>query len=726
MNTHHTATFSLTPTAHACRIALVSALMGTLATPSFAQIAPADAAAPSATAAVTLAAPDAPELPTVVIMTKRANRVSKGATGLPMEVKETPQSISTIDKEDINDFGFTGSNDVLWLGTGINVEQYESNRASYNARGFDVQLTQIDGLGMSNAWGNVVGQQDAFLFEKVELIRGANGLLTGAGNASGTINYVRKRPFNKDGGEVQLTTGSYGQVRGALDYNKVLTDDGRWAGRLVVSKDDKGAHLRAVNTDRTSLYGAVDGQIGDNGVLTLGFTHQNAKQTSPLWGNLTLNRVDGSQAEFDASSSTSQDWTYWNAKSTSAFVEYTHLLSSSWEAKVTLNKSRTDEDTRLLYAYTSGGLNLDNTGLLGWPYSSKTVTDNDLLDVNINGVFNAFGREHSLIAGMSHSTQSNETGVFNVAPADMFLALPAFPYGGHVYPEPTWGALTPSTSGEQKLTRMYGATRWALADGVKAIVGFNAVKLDREGSSRYGSGVNATSYPSTRETSPYLGFTYDLSPNVLGYVSYSDIFQYQDQTDINGKFLDPMKGVNQEIGVKADWLDRRLLTTFAVFGAQQKGLATYAGLTSAGRYYYAPQTVKSRGFEAEASGKVGVDSKLTVGLTHLKLTGADGQSTFEWVPRTTFNVRYDTRVAALPQLKLGIAGRWQSAVGNTHGVKQDAYLTANAFASYAINNKTSLRLNVYNLFNKKYLSSLQYGAIYGAPLNGAFTLEYKL
>jgi outer membrane receptor for ferric coprogen and ferric-rhodotorulic acid len=726
MNTHLVAFFSLTPTARACRLALVYALMGGLAAPALAQVAPGQTAAPGPLAEEAATAAEVPELPAVVITTKRANRVSKGATGLPMEVKETPQSISTIDQEDISDFGFTGSNDALWLGTGINVEQYETNRATYNSRGFDVQLTQIDGLGMSNSWGTVVGQQDSFLFEKIELIRGANGLLTGVGNASGTINYVRKRPSNKDGGEVQLTTGSYGQVRGALDYNKVLTEDGRWAGRLVVTKEDADSYLRAVNTDRSAFYGVVDGQIGDSGVLTLGLSHQDSQQTSPMWGNLTLNRVDGSQAEFDVSSSTSQDWTYWNTQTTSAFVEYTHALSPLWEAKVTFNKSRTDEDTRLLYAYTSGGLNLDNTGLYGWPYSSTTETDNELLDVNVNGLFEAFGREHSLIAGASHSTQAYDTAVFNPDPADMFLALPAFPYGGNVYAEPSWGALTPSTSGEQKLTRLYGATRLSLTGDLKAILGINAVNLEREGGSVYGTGVTVTSYPSTRKNSPYLGFTYDFSPNVLGYASYSDIFQYQDQADINGKFLDPMKGRNQEIGVKAEWLDRKLLTTFAVFGAQQEGLATYAGLTESGQYFYTPQDVKSRGFEAEASGKIGTDAKLSLGLTHLKLTGADGESTFEWVPRTTVNLRYDTRLSALPQLKLGIAGRWQSEVSNTEGVQQDGYFTANAFASYALNNKATLRLNVYNLFNKKYLSSLQYGAIYGAPVSGALTLEYKL
>lgn len=669
------------------------------------------------------------ELGTVVVTNKRANRVSKGATGLPLEIKDTPQSISSIDQAEMSDYGVTGSNDALRLLTGINVEQYETNRAVFNARGFDIQLTQIDGLGMSNDWGTVVGQLDTFLFDKIELIRGANGLLTGVGNSSGTINYVRKRPRNKDEGEVGVTVGAHGLARGTLDYNKVLTGDGRWAGRLVVAHEDKDSHLRALHDKRSTVYGVIDGQIGTNGMLTLGFTHQDSKQKSPMWGSLTLNRVDGSQAEFDVSASTSVDWAYWNVRSNSAFIEYTHGLGQAWEAKLTYNKRRADEDTRMLYAYspTTGALNLDNTGLSGWPYAGVVSTDNDLLDANISGEFTAFGRQHSLIAGISHSIQDTRTAERDVDPAAMLQPLPAFPYSGDAYPEPAWGAVNSGSTGKQKLTRFYAASKLAVTDALRLIVGANAIKLQREGSSRYGNTVTSTGYPDTKETSPYLGVTYDFTPGVMGYASYSDIFQNQDQTDIDGNYLAPMKGVNLELGVKADWLERKLLTTFAVFGAKQEGLATYAGINPAtSLYWYVPKDVESKGIEFEATGRIGRDSRLSLGLTRLELTGPDGADIYEWVPRTTVNLRFDTQPAALPKLKWGIGGRWQSDVHKVGGARQDAFLLANAFASWQLSNDLVVRLNINNLFDKKYVGGIQYGAIYGAPRNVALSLEYKL
>jgi len=662
---------------------------------------------------------------TVMVKGKRANRVSKGATGLPMEVKDTPQTISTIDKDEMADFGLTGSNEALALATGINVEQYETNRATFNARGFEIQLTQVDGLGMTNSWGTVVGREDTFLFERIELIRGANGLLTGVGNASGTINYIRKRPTNQDGGEVTVTGGSHGLKRVGLDYNKVLTEDGAWAARVVVAHEDKDSYLRDLHDKRTSLYGVVDGQIGDNGTLTIGVTGVNAKQDSPMWGSLTLLRSDGTQADFPVGSSTAPDWAYWNTKSVTSFAEYSHRLSPDWEAKFTVNRRHGDEATKLLYAYSNTGmLNPDDTGLIGWPYHSISHTDSRVLDVNLSGQFSAFGRSHSLLVGVSNSKETTATDIY-AATSNNFLPLPAFPYGGDAYPEPEWGAREPSTSGEQTLTRVYAASRIALTDSLKTIVGLNAVRHWRAGESRYGSGGQLLD-PTTKKLSPYLGFTYDFTPNVLGYASYSDIFLPQEQADVKGDLLAPVKGTNAEVGVKADWLDKRLLTTFAVFTSKEQGLATYAGIDANQQYYYEAKDVKSKGFETEVTGRINKDAKLTLGYTHLTLTGPDGHGIYEWVPRNTLNFRVDSRMPFLPALRMGLGGRWQSDVSKIGSAEQPAYMVANAFAAYELNKDATLRLNINNLFDKKYIGGLAYGAIYGAPRNGAVTLEYKL
>ncbi|MCE4553366.1 TonB-dependent siderophore receptor [Roseateles cellulosilyticus] len=670
---------------------------------------------------------DTQRIESVVVTGKRANRMSTGATGLSLDVKETPQSLSTLDKEDLANFGLTGSNEALGLATGINVEQYETNRASFNARGFEVKLTQLDGLGMTNSWGVVVGREDTFLFEKIELIRGANGLLTGVGNASGTINYVRKRPTNQDGGELDVSVGSWNMRRTALDYNKVLTNDGSWAGRLIVAHEDKDSYLRDLHDSRNTAYGVIDGQIGENGVLTAGITVVDSRQDSPMWGSLTLRRADGTQADLPVGTSTSQKWTYWNTQTYVGFVEYAHQLSQNWEAKFTLNRRHGNEATKLFYAYspTTGALNADNTGLIGWPYRSLGSSDNTVLDANVRGRFTAFGRKHSLLVGVNRSHEDTATDSF-AATTNAGLPLPALPYGGDTSPEPVWGARTLASKGEQTLTRLYAAAQLSLTDSLKSIVGLNAVRLVQGGDSKYGSGGQLLD-PTTQKASPYLGFTYDITPDVTGYASYSDIFLAQEQQDINGYLLAPVKGVNTEVGVKAEWLGKSLLTTFAVFNARQQGLATYAGTRPTDQTaYYEPKDVNSKGFEVEATGRLGRDARITVGYTRLMLTGPDGNDIYEWVPRNTLNFHVDSRVTALPALRVGLAGRWRSDAHKIGGARQDAYFRADAFASYALSDKTTLRVNVNNLFDKNSIGGIENGAIYLPPRNASVSLSYKL
>jgi outer membrane receptor for ferric coprogen and ferric-rhodotorulic acid len=449
-----------------------------------------------------------------------------------------------------------------------------------------------------------------------------------------------------------------------------------------------------------------------------------------MWGSLTLNYADGSMADFDRSVSTSQNWTYWNTSSDTAFVEYRHSFGPDWEVKATYSYTKSDESTKLIYPYypsDPGYLNPDNTGPIGYPYRSFTVTENRVFDINTSGRFAAFGRQHELIAGLSYSRQRVHADDWEVVSGG-FLPLPAFPYAGDAYAEPTWGAQEPYSNSIQKLTRLYAATRLALTDRLKGIVGINAVRLERSGNSQYGTALEPVDYPDTDKASPYAGLTYDFTPAVLGYVSYSNIYQNQDQSDASGRFLDPTEGVNYEAGVKAEWLGRKLLTTFAVFSAEQKNLATYVGLGPDNQYIYEGKDVKSKGVEFEATGLVTTNNKVALGVTHLKLTGPDGGYIYEWVPRTTANMTLDSRLAALdlPKLKVGLMGHWQSDTRHDGGAHQDAYFLAHGFAAYELTDRATVRLNVNNLFDKKYIGGLAYGAMFGAPRNAMLSLSYAL
>ncbi len=682
-------------------------------------------------------------LEAVLVTAKRADRVSKGATGLNLEIEDTPQSISVVTAEQMEKFGADNINDALTLVTGINVERWETNRTNYMSRGFEIKNTQIDGIGLPNNWGIVTGQMDSFGYEKIEVIRGANGLLTGVGNAAGTINYVRKRPTNDAQGYLGATFGSWDTKRIEADYSTPFTESGSWAGRVVAAVEDGDSWLRAKSDERTYLYGVIDGQIGERGTLTLGYSYQKADTDDPMWGALVLNYKDGSQAEFPRSASTTQDWTYWNTENETAFAEFTYALSGTWDAKLTYNYRSYKDDSKLFYVLTGddpstgteedpiydAGLYPDNTGLFSWPGSWFAKEESDLLDLTVGGEFDAWGHTHEAIVGLSYS-RSQGTQYMNPVPDDdpsNFVPLPAFPYAGNVVPEPNWDPTLVDSTMNQRLKRAYGATRLALSDRFTAIAGFNWSEYHREGMPSGGGRFDQTE----REFSPYAGVTFQIVDNLLAYASYSDIYQPQDQDDINGNYLDPSKGVNYEIGVKADWLDKRLLTTLALFTAEQENLATYAGQDPVTQqYYYVGVDVESMGIEFEATGRLSEHVDLVLGFTALKLEDQQGAEVYSWVPRRTANIALSARVPSMTQLGFGLSGRWQSDIwtlDTTNGgiVRQDSYAVLNVFADWDITDRIGVRANVNNLTDEKYISSLYQVGYYAPPANYSVTFGYR-
>lgn len=664
------------------------------------------------------------ELEEVHIVAVRENRTSKGATGLTLDLKETPQSISVVTREMMDAYGANSINDALRLATGILVEEWETNRTNYEARGFEIKNTQLDGVGLPNNWGLVTGAMDSYGYEKLEVIRGANGLLTGVGNGSGTINYVRKRPLNTARGELALSAGSWRMKRVEADYSTPLSSTGKWATRVVAAAEDEESHVQGLQNDRVFAYGALDGQLTERSTVAVGYSYQRTHTDGNMWGALVLTNADGTQAEFDDSASTSQDWAFWNTTNQTAFAEYTYLLPRDWQAKVSYNYRSFEDDSQLLFAYTTVGLDPDTgLGLVGWPGSWPTEDAAKLFDASVAGEFTLFGHTHQAMLGASRAKGERvqyQRPVSEAEPA--FGELPPFPYAPDAIAEPAWGPKTFYSDTDDTLTRYYGATRLRFGP-FATLLGFNAAKFQRRDT------LTASDHEDS-ETSPYVGVNYDFTRNATAYASYSDIYQPQDYTDESGAYLAPSKGVNYEVGVKAEWLEERLLTTLALFKAEQQGLGTFAGyVAETGSYYYTGEDVVSRGIELEIGGRVNQYARVLLGFTSLSLEDEAGGDMYEWVPRRTVNFSFDTRLPAWQNVTLGIGGQWRSDTSTVDSytsieVKQDDYLLLNAFAQWNVSDRMQVKLNVNNLSDEKYITSLYQIGYYGAPRNLAASFRY--
>lgn len=696
-----------------------------LALPLTLGIAPGLAVAQSAEAGA-LAATD---LDGIRVVGQRANRVSNGATNLDLSIRETPQSISVVSSEQMREFGADSVNEALRLATGVRVDEWETNRTSYSARGFDILNTQVDGVGLPNGWGVTTGAIDVAGYEKIEVIRGANGLLTGVGNASGTINYVRKRPTNAREGRAGLSWGSWDTLRAEVDYSTPFAADGTWAGRVVAAHEDGASWLRANSNSRDFVQGVVDGQVGGKGTLALGYSYQRAKSDGIMWGALPFTNSDGTQRAWPRSTTTTQDWTYWNTTSHAAFAEYTHDVAGDWQLRLSYNWRRNTGDERMFYAYDALGTGLDpdtGRGLAGYPWGGDDEATAHLGTAMLNGSYRLFGREHEAMVGLGRArstTDGRERTADASSPA--WGPLPPFPYPTDAIPEPAWSEPALYSELDQELTRAFAATRIALTDRFKAILGANHARYRRSGRS-YALDFDQT----TRHTSPYAGLTFDFTDRLLGYVSYSDLYQPQDQVDADDRYLDASQGVNHEAGIKAEWLDGRLLTTVAVFKADQEGLATPTGrYNELGMAIYVPMDVRSRGVELEAVGRLSAHLEVVAGYTALRMDGLDGRDTYPWVPRRSANLLLSGRLPRYEALSWGFGGRWQGAIFNTEAsgfrVRQGGYAVLDAWVAWDFAPDATLRLNANNLTDETYINTLRYSGYYGAPANWTLSVDWR-
>lgn len=658
----------------------------------------------------------------ISIVSVRQDRVSKGATGLTMELNETPQSISVISSEQIKNFAANSINDVMKMATGITVQQGETNRTRYTSRGFDIKSTQLDGIGLPNSWGLVTGVMESYGYEEVEVIRGANGQLTGIGNAGGTINYVRKRPTNENEGEVAVALGSDALKRLEADYSVLLTESGSWAARVVAVLEDSESYLDGLEDDHTYLSVIVDGQVTDNSTVTFGASYQDANSDGIMWGGLPLAYANGTQADFDASTSPTQDWTMWDTENISAFVEYSYIFDNDWEVKTTYNKQESDNQSKL---FLVAGLDNSETNRVTRSSTGRYAGDfsADLFDLTTKGQYQLFNQTHELMFGtsISKSTNISFNNPYDKTTTPAYGITPIFPYPLDLTPEPVWKEQVETASLDITLIRMFGSTKINLNDDLFVIAGFNAIDYTREGYNSGGTVLNEEN-----EISPYLATTYSITKDTNAYISYSDIYEPQDRYDYYYQFLDPSKGVNYEIGIKSQWLDDHLLTSFAFFSAEQDNIAVSAGINDEGKTYYEGTSMKSEGVELEVVGRLTENLNSTFSYTFMDIEDDAGENTSAWEPKNSVKFSLDYTLPAVPELIVGFGGRWQSETENITGVvKQDSYLLVSAFTRWNVSNSFSIQANIDNITDEKYITGLQYVGFYGAPINASVKATYS-
>ena len=235
---------------------------------------------------------------------------ASGASRLALDIIDIPQSVSVITETQMSDYQLNDIDTVLDTATGVNVERIETNRTYYTARGFDITNFQVDGVGLPLSSGNNHSGEDTAIFDRIEVIRGANGLMTGVGNPSATINFIRKRPNAENELVLNASLGSWSSNRIAIDGSYNFSDE--TAIRAVAVTQNADSYLDRYSTEKDIFYVFLQHQLSDNTEFSLSHSFSDSKANGNSWGANPLFYSDGSATNYDSSTSTSANWSNWD------------------------------------------------------------------------------------------------------------------------------------------------------------------------------------------------------------------------------------------------------------------------------------------------------------------------------------------------------------------------------------------------------------------------------
>ncbi|WP_339615259.1 TonB-dependent siderophore receptor [uncultured Gilvimarinus sp.] len=660
------------------------------------------------------------------------------ATGLGLTLYETPQSVSVMTSQRLQDQDLRSLTDVINNAAGVSSVATDSARHRFSARGFAIDNYQIDGVPMSWSSGGDAGetQSSTALYERVEVVRGATGLLTGAGNPSASVNLVRKHADSKVlTGSANVSVGTWDTYTATADVSTALNRSGSVRGRAVVNYEDGDSFRDLAGDETTVFYGVLDADVTDNMLLRVGASYQDNQPTASTWGGLTPWFSDGGRTDWERSKTIGADWTSWASTVQNQFADLIYDFGNDWRLKLNVNRNVNEADLMLLYM--SGTVDRETgLGLNPSPYNAETERDQISFSAQLSGSYSLFGNTHDLTVGAISSEQdfiSQTRARSDVAPVGNF-----FEWDGS-YPQPTWGEQSVATNLNTKQEGLYAATRLEVTDAFKVILGGRVSNWEQTDHID-GSG----DFSADNIFTPYAALLYDLSEHHSLYTSYTEIFQPQSERDRNGDYLDPIDGINYELGLKSRFFNDALHTTISLFNVVQDNLAqpdgniTIPGTVPEEQAYRPAEGAEATGVELEVVGQITDGWDISVSYTNFDAEDAKGDAVNTNQPNELFKLYTTYQFSgALDKLTLSGGFNWQGGnytdatnpvTKDPERLEQKSYSLVSLMARYDISSQLSLQLNADNVLDETYYSQIGFYSQleYGEPRNITASVNYKL
>ncbi|HEK0137330.1 TPA: Fe(3+)-pyochelin receptor FptA [Pseudomonas aeruginosa] len=674
------------------------------------------------------------ELPDMVISGESTSATQPpGVTTLgkvPLKPRELPQSASVIDHERLEQQNLFSLDEAMQQATGVTVQPFQLLTTAYYVRGFKVDSFELDGVPA--LLGNTASSpQDMAIYERVEILRGSNGLLHGTGNPAATVNLVRKRPQREFAASTTLSAGRWDRYRAEVDVGGPLSASGNVRGRAVAAYEDRDYFYDVADQGTRLLYGVTEFDLSPDTLLTVGAQYQHIDSITNMAG--VPMAKDGSNLGLSRDAYLDVDWDRFKWDTYRAFGSLEQQLGGGWKGKVSAEYQ--EADSRLRYAGSFGAIDPqtgDGGQLTGAAYKFKSIQRS--LDANLNGPVRLFGLTHELLGGVTYAQGETRQDTAR------FLNLPNTPvnvyrWDPHGVPRPQIGQYTSPGTTTTTQKGLYALGRIKLAEPLTLVVGGRESWWDQD--------TPATRFKPGRQFTPYGGLIWDFARDWSWYVSYAEVYQPQaDRQTWNSEPLSPVEGKTYETGIKGELADGRLNLSLAAFRIDLENNPQedpdHPGPPN-NPFYISGGKVRSQGFELEGTGYLTPYWSLSAGYTYTSTEYLKDSQNDSGTRYSTFTPRHLLRLWSNYDLpwqdrRWSVGGGLQAQSDYSvdyRGVsmRQGGYALVNMRLGYKIDEHWTAAVNVNNLFDRTYYQSLfnpNWNNRYGEPrsfnvsLRGAF------
>ncbi len=644
---------------------------------------------------------------------------------------ETPQSVSVITGEQIDEQGSETVQRATRYTPGVFANQIgASNRYDYLVlRGFSdgsIDNTFLDGLKLLGDAGTFTSLQvDPYFLERIEVVKGPASVLYGRASPGGIVALTSKQPLFTPYRQVQASVGNQNARGLGFDVTGAVGDSDTAAFRLTGLARNADTQFDHLEEERYALAPSLALNLGTDTRLTLRAYLQNDPEGGshsglPAEGTLfprngrTISRhfFEGEPA-FEA----------FQRKQNMIGYELEHAFGDTVSFRQNARYVRADVDLEQVYAYGWASETELNRYFSGADEELDAFTiDNQLQFDFATGTLN-----HRVLAGLDYQDRNADV----IWESGSFPPIDAF--------DPEYGAdpiaIATSTKQDRSLeqTGIYlqdqlAAGQWRFSLGGR----YDWVEIDNVDPDT-GEGPGAD----TSEFSGRAGALYRFDSGVSPYLSYSESFRPNSQTDDNGELLAPTRGTQYEAGVKVQPGGPSDQFSVALFRIDLENVATKKPNET---FYRSLGEIRSQGIELEARTRLTEQFDVRASYTYNDVTyeradnGTQGNDA-NMAPRHRASVwgNYRFHGDTLRGLQLGLGATYTADLWadpeNTRRVPDYTIVDFGASYDFTALGMPGLmaRLNINNLFDRDYVAScfdLNY-CYYGSERTVRATVSYE-